>query len=513
MHFNLKLPLALSVGLLLIGLFVGHVGLNSDLSNDQAVVALPQTLKVSINPQGPVLMTLNQIQRFTANVSVEDAEANYEWSIENASADSSINGTEHLLVTQGKEASFQFLMPSIDNCWLNVTVESNNQEATDNINIQYISSQPNPTSKPQNPTQQYPTQTQTQQTTSNQTQNNNISYAPPLPLNPNYIIQKTSDNLYQAINCSNGNIDFSSTDADSIFHNVFAYPDIQVEVSSGIYNLNSSITVKNNQHLSGYGATINMTLTSIKPTRGPAVFCSDKPINNTIIEGFTIQLHADGYFNQGIYLNNPHNCTLQNNKIYDAYNRGISLDGWAYNYGGSENKILNNYVEKTYSDQLGETIVLGNQNDSRVSGNVVIGSQQGGITLSGCFRVEVTGNTISYSDGQNVGYGGIDLEASSNNTITDNTINGKGTGTGIRVSRGAYNNTFNHNNISNVAYGIKLIDTMGPASYNSFSNNNISNTIIGISICSNTCNFNTFTNNTITATGKSIEDYGSYNSY
>lgn len=511
-HFNFKLSLALSVGLLLVGLFVGHVGLNNDLSIDQAVVASPQTLTVSIDPQGPIPLQLNQIQRFMANVSFENTEVRYDWSIGNAANGSSINGTEYLLVTQGEEASFQFLMSSMDNCWLKVTAESGNQEATANINIRCINSQQTPTTLQQIPTQQYPTQTQ--QSSTNQTQDNNdMSYAPPLPINPNYIIQKTSDNTYQAINCSNSNIDFSSTEADSIFQKVFAYSGIQVEVSPGIYNLNSSVTVKNNQHLSGYGATLNMTLTSTVPTRGTAVFCSEKPINNIIIEGFTIQLHADTYFNQGIYLNNPYNCTVQNNRIYNAYNRGISLDGWSYNYGGSENKILNNYVEKTYSDKLGETIVLGNQNDSRVSGNVVIGSQQGGITLSGCFRVEVTGNTISYSDGQNVGYGGIDLEASSNNIITDNIINGKGTGTGIRVSRGAYNNTFNRNNISNVAYGIKLIDTLGPASYNSFSNNNISNTIIGISICSDTCNFNTFTNNTITATGKSIEDYGSYNSY
>lgn len=335
--------------------------------------------------------------------------------------------------------------------------------------------------------------------------------SPTFPTQPTFLI-KPGGIGFQVMNTSSGRIFFQATEANSVFAETASYPYISVLVAPGNYSLNSTINLRSNQYWQGYGATLNIINATTRYGDGAAVFCASQTTYNTTIEGFAIKLNNNDYFTQGIYLNNPYDCVVKNNKIYQAYNRGINLDAYYYTNWGANNQVIGNYVEKTYADFLGETIVLGNQNNSLVFNNTVVASEQGGITLSGSYGTLVINNTILNSDGQGVGYGGIDLEGSSYNSIINNQI--AGTGNGIRVSRGSFHNNFINNTIKDAIYGILLIDTMGPASYNTFQGNQVNSGNTAILIHTATCSNNIFSQNILRpAKGAIVEDHGKDNSY
>ena len=263
----------------------------------------------------------------------------------------------------------------------------------------------------------------------------------------------------------------------------------KILLANGTYNVMNGVNGLSNVQIIGTGPGTILNVIATSKASVPSVFnVNSNVVLNFDVKNMTIIGNNNAYITTGIYLRFTNNCNVEGNIIKDFRNRGISLDG-TDNTNGFYNKVLGNYVEKTYADKISECIVLGCQTRAVVSNNTSVESFQGGITLSGCFDCTVIANTIMAADGQGLGYGGIDLEASSHNTIVGNTIlsGTSGHSSGIRVSRVSNNNIFSSNNIdlkqpdgTTGNNGIWLLSLNGSNILNQISSNNVSYSDVGI---------------------------------
>ena len=249
-----KLFVMVLVGLLLIGSFIAYIGFQGGLSQRNTVLALPQSLSVSIAPSGPVQLTLNQTQVFVANVTNQDIPLSYAWSIENSSTGNfAVNGTNYLLLTHGNQAVFKFLEGNVDFCWLSVLVSSSISGGA-TVTIQYVSSQPVKVTDQQGGDGQDNQQAQTQnqnyfQSYYTNVYNNLVSTA-------SYIVETDGKGGYQVINGTDGNIitDYTSTSANTTLNSAIASGGI-IAIRSGNYSAAQLIVPANATIIAEPGVT------------------------------------------------------------------------------------------------------------------------------------------------------------------------------------------------------------------------------------------------------------------
>ncbi len=124
--------------IIIIFLLISSIAIYSALNGIQQSEALilPESLIVSINPTGPIQLTSNQVQIFTANTSDTNFAKTYNWSISNPTNEQYRNTTNYLLLTNENEAYFKFLDSSAEFCWLNVQVNAGTVKGNSTVIIQ-----------------------------------------------------------------------------------------------------------------------------------------------------------------------------------------------------------------------------------------------------------------------------------------------------------------------------------------------------------------------------------------
>jgi len=181
--------------------------------------------------------------------------------------------------------------------------------------------------------------------------------------------------------------------------------------------------------------------------------------DNVTVSGFTIQSNADnthGTSIRGVHLLNVQGCTVSG-CIFSRVGKGIWL------YGSSDNTVEDNFVYGLqYFTWSGAT--LEGSSNNIIRNNSFIDSMQGG----------------------------VEVIASSGNSITANTV--KSQWAGVNVESNSVNNTIAGNSITSVRYGVWL---QVSSSYNRIENNNITDSLTGIQANWDSSN-NVIEKNTIT---------------
>jgi hypothetical protein len=166
-------------------LIVSSIAIYSTLTGLQPSKAttLPESLFTSINPSGPIQLTSNQEQIFTANTSDTTFAKTYNWSITNPTKTQYANTTNYLLLTNENQAYFKFLDNSTEFCWLNVQANASTIKGNATVTIQCLNYQAN------NPQEGVDVDNTQQATINNST-------------TASYIVTPTETGEYQVINGS-----------------------------------------------------------------------------------------------------------------------------------------------------------------------------------------------------------------------------------------------------------------------------------------------------------------------
>ncbi|MCK5310413.1 MAG: right-handed parallel beta-helix repeat-containing protein, partial [Thermoplasmata archaeon] len=233
---------------------------------------------------------------------------------------------------------------------------------------------------------------------------------------------------------------------------------------------------------------------------GGAGYVIQITVDEVTISGFNITNGDDG-----VYLDNVLNCSIENNNISSNI-YGIRAETSSSNYIENNNVSNNNY---------GIAISLASKYNNITNNNASSNNNYGIFLSSFCNSNNITNNTASSN-----GLVGIYLESSSSyNNITNNTAswntqigiylwscnyNNITNNTaldnvrGIRLWTSSYNNITNNNLSQNNEYGIYL----WTSSNNNITKNNASNAVNGIRLESS--ENNTISNNTLWSNGDGI---------
>jgi hypothetical protein len=168
-------------------LLVSSIAIYSTLTwlQPSKATALPESLLTSINPSGPIQLTSNQDQIFTANTSDATFTKTYDWSITNPINIQYANTTNYLLLTNENQAYFKFLDNSSELCWLNVEANAGTVKGNATVTIQCLNYQAN------NPQEEVGVDNTQQATINNST-------------TASYIVTPTETGEYQVVNGSLG---------------------------------------------------------------------------------------------------------------------------------------------------------------------------------------------------------------------------------------------------------------------------------------------------------------------
>ena len=301
-----------------------------------------------------------------------------------------------------------------------------------------------------------------------------------------------------------------------------SYSTIQAAIGDYDTKAGHTITVDSEAYFENVNVTKRLTLKGIDTGSG-------KPVVDASGSGSAITLSADGITLEGfkatggswdaagIKVISSHN-TIRNNNVSNNYGRGINLD-----YSGniiSGNNISNNTVAGNIVSSNGnEGIYLDFSSNNNIAGNTVNNNGEG-INLDFSSNNNIAGNTVN-NNGE-----GINLDFSSNNTITgntfvndglnlyysyqntvkDNTVNGKPlvyledvsdtevTDAGQVILVNCSNILVENLELSNTSVGVTLLKTDDSI----VANNNICNNRYGIGLYdsrNNTISGNTVSNN------------------
>lgn len=214
--------------------------------------------------------------------------------------------------------------------------------------------------------------------------------------------------------------------------------------------------------------------------------------NSSNISIYNNALVANG---DGIRLiNSINNVTIEKNTLYNSNYYGIDLTS-------SRANITNNTI--ITSDLT--AISLSGYDNSNITNNTVSGgSTASGIRLSGSNDNKLTNNTVTGTGSEN---DGIELSTSNNNKLTGNILTYSGGNNGIKLSSSSYNNLTNNTIKSKSAEGVNLI---GSSSYNTIIYNDIiSNSGAGIAISSSSNNI--LNNSILSNSGDGVTVFSSTN--
>jgi parallel beta-helix repeat protein len=286
----------------------------------------------------------------------------------------------------------------------------------------------------------------------------------------------------------------------------------EITVAAGIYQEN--LLVNKELIITGAGAGT----TTILAGAGVAV---EVTADNVTIEGFEIKhSNVTTLADMGIRLNMSNSSTIQTNKftsnslglqLLDAGNNTIYQNEFAYNAigiyfegttdginfdGGSNGPFyslsLNNVVEE---NNIHHNALIGGQGgqgiylDAACEGNVFINNTISNNAAIGYYAWKASNNTLTGNMIQINGNEGIQLQGSSGNTITDNTVSGSPVGFWMRSpAENVTNNTITGNTITENVVGIKMEDDYSTNNWpgiltgNTINGNKISGNVIGLQV-------------------------------
>jgi parallel beta-helix repeat protein len=202
--------------------------------------------------------------------------------------------------------------------------------------------------------------------------------------------------------------------------------------------------------------------------------------SNIIMNGADYTLQGTGaYFSKGVSLSERSNVTIRNIKIkafevgievYRSSNATISgnnitKNGWygVYLYQSSNNTILENNItgSEGYTDSKGVCLESSSSNNSIVK-NVITENQEGGVLLSGSSNNIISENSVTDNGGWGIEIADFYGLPSNNNEIIGNNVSRNGSG--IRLCYSSYDviiaNTLTNNSYKGLQMEASSINTL-----------------------------------------------------
>jgi len=312
-----------------------------------------------------------------------------------------------------------------------------------------------------------------------------------------YIEHTSSISMLSANNCSimNNTIipnntleNYISIYLDNSDNNVISGNTLRDNITNDIYagvylkNSNNNLITDNIIFNYGYGLylfnSLNNTLSenNISSNRWGGIYLSNS--NNTLLSGNIIS-NSGTYWTFGIYFDSSNNNTLNNNTISGNYCGGIALSN-------SSGNLINGNAVTNSGDQSG--ISISNSNNNAISENTLTNNRYG-ITIS-----DSNGNIINWNAILNNILYGISLTNSNSTTITGNNItSGWCMGGGIILDGSSYNTVSENTIVPPYNNGIYLLNNSGN---NTITGNTIIDNYWARGIYLDTSNNNTINDNT-----------------
>lgn len=250
------------------GIFTAII-IQNDSAASNVLLKNTDSYLFSIEPAGPIKLSLNQSQVFTVNTNSQDNPSNYSWSLYSGSSDLAVNKTTYLLVTQGKQADFKFLTDNLNVCWLSVTLNSSTWLANSTVLIECTALLQSNQTIQQTTSQQInePSQTPAPTQTPSQNQDHNQdSISGPIKdplLNADLIVQNDVKNHYQVINGTDDSIitNYSSDSANTTLNDAIAIGGT-IAIMSGDYT-GTQLIVPSNANIISAADVLGVNYASI----------------------------------------------------------------------------------------------------------------------------------------------------------------------------------------------------------------------------------------------------------
>ena len=250
------------------GIFTAII-IQNDSAASNVLLKNTDSYLFSIEPAGPIKLSLNQSQVFTVNTNSQDNPSNYSWSLYSGSSDLAVNKTTYLLVTQGKQADFKFLTDNLNVCWLSVTLNSSTWLANSTVLIECTALLQSNQTIQQTTSQQInePSQTPAPTQTPSQNQDHNQdSISGPIKdplLNADLIVQNDVKNHYQVINGTDDSIitNYSSDSANTTLNDAIAIGG-SIAIMSGDYT-GTQLIVPSNANIISAADVLGVNYASI----------------------------------------------------------------------------------------------------------------------------------------------------------------------------------------------------------------------------------------------------------